>query len=284
MSTVERRRPVLVAFDGRCPATLRAGATLARALGAPVTVASAYRYTPLTLGPRALPREAEVRRAEAAQLLVDTAVRAIPGLEVDTRVLPSTDVRTALLDLADELDAEALVLGPDLHGDVSRRVTGASPRPALMVPEHPGLVSEAYAEIGVAYDGSLACRSALDAAVVVAERTDATVHIVSVAGDADAQADLRLEAERVAVGLAARVDVTVDVRLGDPARRLRDAARGFDLLLCGRRRRARVVRALLGSVSAELLTLPTCPTLLVPPGAHLLESARPGHARATQTR
>lgn len=261
-------RSVLIAYDGRCPTTLRAGAAFARATGAGLTVATAYHYRPVSTSARALPDPVPQARALA---LLDRAAAGLTGLEVTVRAVAATDVREALLDLAAEIDAEAIVLGPDLHGDITRSITAAAERPVLAVPELPQGVAAVYRRIGVAYDASVASRFALDAAAVLARRTGAALELVSVGPDAGHPGDLALQAEQAAARL--EVDVTVEVLFGDPGPRLREAATRYDLLVCGTRRRARVLRAILGSVSSELLALPHCPTLLIPPATRLHDPA-----------
>lgn len=271
-------RSVLVAYDGRCPATLRAGAALARATGVGLTVATAYRYRPTSLGARALPDPEPQARALA---LLDRATADAAGLALSTRAIAAIDVREALLDLAAEIDAEAIVLGPDLHGDITRSITASAERPVLAVPELPQLVGGDYRRIGVAYDASIASRFALDAAAIVARRTGASLQLLSVGPDAGHPGDLALQARRATAHLTGSVEVSVELLFGDPGRRLREAATGLDLLVCGTRRRARVLRALLGSVSSELLALPNCPTLLIPPASRMQDPAAGPQAPAS---
>jgi len=251
--------PVLVAYDGRCPATLQAATTLARALGLDIMVASAYQHE--VIGHTQYANQSRFGRAES---MLAEAVTPIDGVRIETRTLPADDIPDALRELAVEIDATAIVAGPDLQGDVTRRLASSAPCPVLVAPEDPRLVVNAYHEIGVAYDGSIGSNFALTAATDLAVRSGARVHVISVYTDAHHAEATELVAEHAAVGLD-RVETAVDVRYGNVGRQLRAACRDLDLVICGSHGYGAVRRALLGSVSAELLDLPLCPVLVVPP-------------------
>lgn len=255
---------VLVAYDGHCPSTLRAGVTLARALHLDITLAVAYRYEPVALSARALPSSGNARRFEEAEALAEKAAGAIDGVTVRTCVLPAQDVCEALRDVATEIDATAIVTGPDLHGHVTRRLSANAHCPVLTAPEDSRLVSDAYREIGVAYDGSIGSRFALTAATDLAIRCGARVTIISVAGDPRQAEEMTVQAEQAAAGLD-RVDTAIDIRHGTVGRQLRAASAELDLMICGSRGRGKLLAGILGSVSADLLELPNCPVLVVPP-------------------
>jgi len=256
--------PVLVAYDGRCPATLRAGATLARALGLDVVVAVAYRYEPVAFSARALPSSENARRLEEAEAIAEQAAASIEGLGVRTCVVPAQDICEAVRDVSIDLDATTIVTGPDLHGDVTRRLAASAHCPVLAAPVVPRLVSDTYREIGVAYDGSIGSRFALTAATDLAIRCGARVTIVAVAPDPLHADEVTLHAEHAAVGMD-RVDTAVDIRFGDVSRQLRAASAKLDLMICGTRGRGKLLSGLLGSVSADMLEMPNCPVLVVPP-------------------
>jgi len=58
--------------------------------------------------------------------------------------------------------------------------------------------------------------------------------------------------------------VTTDLRRGEPAAQLGQAAEGASLLVVGRRRRSAIARLLLGSTSHRLVIDPPCPVAVVP--------------------
>lgn len=239
--------PVLVAYDGRCSSTLQAAATLARVLHLDITLATAD------------------RRFDRAEATVEDGAAELAGIHVDRVVLPTKHVEKALRELAIERDATAIVTGPDLHGDTTRHLAADAPCPVLVAPEDPRLVADAYRDIGVAYDASVGSRFALTAAADLAIRADARVHIVSVYVDPPHAEATELAAQEAAAGLD-RVETVIDVRYGDIGHELREACRHLDVLICGSHGHGRMLRSLIGSVSGELLELPNCPVLLVPPG------------------
>ena len=61
------------------------------------------------------------------------------------------------------------------------------------------------------------------------------------------------------------VPFTASPLVGEPRSRLTEASADLDLLVCGSRGLGRPVAALLGSVSAHLITQAQCPVLVVPP-------------------
>jgi len=274
--------PVLVAYDGRCPSTLQVGAALARALGLGVTFVTAYQYDPVAFGARVLPSPATERRFGRAQAIAEGAAAGLDELAVETVVLPATDVRSALADLAVELDATVVVVGPDLHGDVARSLMSGAACPVVVAPEDPRLLSGSFKEIGVAYDGSPGSRFALTAATDLAIRCDGRVHVITVAPDPYHALDLERVAERAVAGVDA-VPVEVDMRYGETSRMLRDAARHLDLIAAGTHGRGPIGRGLFGSVSAELVRLPSCAVMVVPPHVRRRSGTPLGLATAAST-
>lgn len=237
--------PVLVAYDGRCASTLPTAATLARVLHLDITLA--------TTGTDRAPEPA------------DDAETHLAGIHVERVALSDHHPEKALRRLAIEQDATAIVTGPDPHGDTTRLLAADAPCPVLVAPDDPRLVSDTYRDIGVAYDAAVGSRFALTAAADLAIRCDARVHIISVYVDPPHAEATEQAAQEAAVGLD-RVDTVVDVRCGDIGHQLREASRHLDLLVCGSHGHGRMLRSLIGSVSGELLDLPNCPVLLVPPG------------------
>ncbi len=256
--------PVLVAYDGRCPSTLRVGDLLAHALGLDVTLATAYRYEPT--GPQSgdASGEESQRRFRHAQSLVEQAALGL-GAGVQTRTLPAQDASKGIVGLATDLDATAVVVGPDIGGGVTLSLIGSAPCPVVVAPEDPRLVAGALETVGVAYDGSQGSRFALTAATDLAVRTGAGVKVLAVAIDPHHGREIELAAEHAAAGID-RVLTEVEIRYGDTSRELRDASRQLDLLICGSHGRGKIMRGLIGSVSAELIELPNCPVMVVPRG------------------
>ena len=128
--------PVIAGYRGLDSAdAVGLGALLARALGEPLVLASAYRYEPAALSARALPAPDNARRAEAAAIALQRARDfAGPGIDVREAVIPSAGTTDALIALARDRDACMLVLGRDTHGRVTRSLIPRAPCPVAVAP------------------------------------------------------------------------------------------------------------------------------------------------------
>lgn len=257
--------PVVAGYSGLDSSdAVQLGALLARTLRQPLVVASAYHYEPAALSARATEMPENKHRLDAAEARVEQARNLVPpGVEIRERVVPADDVAEALVDLAREVDACAIVVGRDLDGDVTRAILAHAPCPVAISPFNAPVPGEApLRTIGVAYDASPAARLALTAAMHLAGLSAARVLVLSVEvalAGAQAQADVEAAAfSQVAVEI---------VRLeGDPGARLIEASDELDLLVCGTRGRGRMLAAVLGSVSGHLVQASHCPVLVIPPG------------------
>jgi len=263
--------PVVACYSGPdSSAAVQLGALLAAAVHQPLVVASAYRYEPVGLSARAIPTAWNDARFDAAQARVERAERLVPaGVDVSERVVPAEGVPAALVDLAREVDACALVVGRDLDGHVTRAVLEHAPCPVAVSPFSVPLPGEEpLRTIGVAYDASPGARFALSAAMHLATLTGARVAVVSI-GPGIGEVDADVAAVSPSEGVA------VDVRRleGGPGARLVETSDGLDLLLCGSHGRGRVLAAVLGSVSGHLVQAAHCPVLVVPPRVRRRETA-----------
>ncbi|WP_372789586.1 universal stress protein [Paraconexibacter sp.] len=261
--------PVLIAYDGRTPSALRVGDVLARTLRLDVVLATAYHYEPVASSSRQVPGEGNVQRYGRAEAIVERAAAEIKTPDVRTRTLPAEDTHRSLVDLAVEIDATAIVVGPDIQGDVTRSLGAGAPCPVVVAPEDPRLVSEALDVVGVAYDGSVGSRYAVTAATDLAERTGGMVRLIAVATDQHHGRETQLAAEHALDGVEGLAH-EVEIRYGEISRELREASRNLDLLICGSHGRGRIMRGLLGSVSTELIELPNCPVMVIPSGIRRL--------------
>jgi nucleotide-binding universal stress UspA family protein len=259
--------PVVVCWGGDDSApAVHLGAALAQALGAPLELAAAYLYAPVTLSSRILPpAETEARFAAARAGLARARHLAAP-LVPRERVLPADRVPPSLGDLAREVDACLLVVGQDLDGHVTRDVLQHAPCPVAVAPaaETTGVPRN----IGVAYDGSPAARHALVAARHLALATEGTVTLLCVGERASRQAANLVSMPRL---------LALD---GEPGPSLVGAAATLDLLVCGSRGHGRLASSLLGSVSSALVAAAPCPVLVVGPSAAPTDAAPLGVSTA----
>ncbi|SFI76829.1 universal stress protein [Amycolatopsis sacchari] len=133
-------------------------------------------------------------------------------------------------------------------------------------------------KIVVGVDGSPMSAAALRWAVRQAELTGGAVHAVTAwsylpvldlgavqsTAQEMAEAHRRAQAKFVDAVRVPGVPTRAEVVEGDPADVLLAAARDADLLVVGRHGHGRLVRALVGSVSAKCLRDATCPVVVLP--------------------
>jgi nucleotide-binding universal stress UspA family protein len=136
-----------------------------------------------------------------------------------------------------------------------------------------------YRTIVVGYDGSTAARKAFDAALELAARDHAELHVVSVgrpseiADDVETEAVIehtrayhrRLLAELKASAATKQVKTHCEVAVGHPAEQIIYYADriGADLIVVGDRGRSNFARLLLGSVSKQVTEHAGRPVLVV---------------------
>ncbi|HJS77963.1 MAG TPA: universal stress protein [Burkholderiales bacterium] len=136
-----------------------------------------------------------------------------------------------------------------------------------------------YRTIVVGYDGSTAARKAFDAALELAARDHAELHVVSVgrpseiADDVETEAVIehtrayhrRLLAELKASAATKQVKTHYEVAVGHPAEQIIYYADriGADLIVVGDRGRSSFARLLLGSVSKQVTEHAGRPVLVV---------------------
>jgi nucleotide-binding universal stress UspA family protein len=272
--------PVIACYRGLDSAEAVAlGASLATILGEPLVIVHAYRYEPAGLSARPLPAPDNARRAHAAKETLRRArAFAGPGVEIRERIVPSAGVSDALVDLAREVDACLLTVGRDTEGRVTRALIPRAPCPVAVAPVSiPLPPAGPIRRIGVAYDGSPTARLALVVATRLAGAAGARVVLLA-AGPTLEHAASALHIARLSTDLDG--DVESRALAGNPSSALADAGKDLDLLLCGSRGRGRPLAAILGSVSADLVSHTPCPVIVVPPAVEACASAPLGIASA----
>lgn len=272
--------PVVACYRGLDSAdAVELGAMLARTLGEPLVIAHAYRYEPAGLSARPLPAPDNARRAKAAKATLRRArAFADPDVEVRERIVPSTGVVDALATLAREVDACMLTVGRDTEGHVTRALIPRAPCPVAVAPVSVPLPPAGpLRRIGVAYDASPTARLALVVATGLARASGASLVLLA-AGPTTEHAASALHIAR----LSSDLDVEVQTRAltGRPASAIAAAADELDLLVCGSRGRGRPLSAILGSVSAHLVSHAPCPVVVVPPAVEGRSAAPLGIASA----
>jgi nucleotide-binding universal stress UspA family protein len=223
------------------------------------------------------------RRAAAAESALRRAYGFVPAeLEVSERIVPSSGIAAALVELARDVDACALTVGRDTEAHVTRSLIPRAPCPVAVAPlsvplPHP----DGFDRIGVAFDGSETAYCALVAAARLAHRSAGRL-VVLVAGPTMARADHPLQVARLALARSTELP-ELRALVGEPSMTLTQASDDLDLLLCGSRGLRRPLAAMLGSVSSHLVEHARCPVLVVPPAASRSRQTRLGLAAAGST-
>jgi len=305
-------RDIVIGYDGsdRGHDALALGRALAELLraggdGEPPDVAVALVFPDGAVGASG-ERTLDGDHRRGADRILDAARRAWPELPPGAfHVVQAGSVSAGLHRLAQERDADALVLGAShrsaagrvFPGSATEQTLHGAPCAVLVAPPGYAAAARPLRRVGIAYDGSQEARNALAAVrQLVGRRDDVTVVAIDVvdlarpfavsydypswAVDLQAIGDAHLRDAGAA--LAGVSHVELDRRDGDPVRELVAASGGLDLLVLGSRGHGPLRRLLLGSVSAHVVRHAACPLLLLPHGAEApaADAAAPEHAGA----
>jgi nucleotide-binding universal stress UspA family protein len=267
--------------------SLALGGALARALKAAVIVATVFRSPP------DLDDSDELQSALEAHSLAGFALarERLAGLEIETRAVAGRLAAEQLHRLAQDEDANLVVLGSSSRAEPGGLALGrladsllheapcavtVAPRDYARI-DHPRLL-----HLAAAFDGSAESWAALETVIGLAERSGGDVTVLTVAeparyGYASAWSVLaageirdpeREEKRRVLELAQHRVPRTLrgGARLltGEPGSVLSEASEEFDLIVAGSRRRGPLRRAVLGSTTRELLQSGRCPVIVLP--------------------
>jgi nucleotide-binding universal stress UspA family protein len=287
---------ILVAtdFSPAGEAALRSAAAIAEQGGGSLTVLHVTEQPPMfsqplldRIGP-ADPNELWTREARRSIADIMTKLRGdLKGVRGCVRIgTPSREI----IRLADELDADAIVLGSKGTSTIQRLLLGSTAEdvvrnatcPVLVVRDEPlERIRRVLLPVDMD-DGSRATvRYALEhlgegveieAVHVVGFPRHIDPELAGVLPD-DAESAIRLRAFLDDLG-AERIPSRVV--LGEPAAAILDAAAEVDLVLIATRGLKGIARALLGSVAGKVVRLSERPVLVVPPSREGTLEAKPG--------
>jgi len=218
-----------------------------------------------------------------------------------TVAMPDTSPARALHHLAEEENADLIVIGSAHHGsvgrillgDVSRDMLHGAPCPVAVVPKH--FTGGTPARIGVAFDGEPEARAALAVAADLARGTGARLlvrevveaNILPVAGYpvmslADILEEIRTDAQERLDETIAELGVEAEASAvsGLLTERLDEFTTEIDLVVCGSRAWGSVRRVILGSTSDRLIHHSPSPVLVIPRTAEVTEASAPAEAVA----
>ncbi len=298
-------RSILVASDltEGCDAVIRAAARLAEHADAELHVVHVYELP-------ALPHHDERRYGtayhnrihELRRELTKQIRRALPeGTGVASGKVVSGRTAPEILNCAESLSADLIVLGPHRPRAVGDRFLGSTADAIIRMAEVPCLIIRdelalPLRRVTVPIDLSEPARGALDLALAWCASSAAVhgdnsrvhlrvAHVLSDVGDHDQSSMVRIgdelhrEVEEAVERLRRPADVEIHEQVvggGTPAEeilRIADSGR-TDLLVLGTRGHGTLKRAWLGSVSSEVARRATCPVLLVPPALWRAEAAQ----------
>lgn len=288
-------RKILVGYDDSDQAkdALALGKQLADATGAELVAAGVFQFDPIWGGFDRYFREAEVEYARK----IEEAAKAV-GAQAEAT--PSSSPARGLHELAEEIEADLILVGSAHHGRVGQTLAGSvgvallhgSPCAVGIAPHgYRGRTGNGIGAVAVGFDGSDESGLALMAAMRLASETGAKLKLVSVAeappislgkgGDAGRhelteaiQAQAREQLVEARETVPEGIEVEAGLITGDPVEALAKVAEApGTLLVVGSRGYGPLRRVLLGSVSTKLVRLAPCPLIVTPRGMH--DTARP---------
>jgi nucleotide-binding universal stress UspA family protein len=268
---------------------LSLGRKLAKATGAQLVVAGVFPFGMVPVGFEAMWREEEEKvAAEIDRLAQESGAQ--------TEAFPSSSPARGLHGLAEEIEADLIVVGSSRHSKVGQVLAGnvgtgllhGSPCAVAISPRGYSGDDRPLELLVVGVDGSEESRLAVQDGIELARKTGARLKLVAVAelppmvygkgGGASGWSELSRAIEELArknldeAAGAVPDDVASEgsVVSGDPAEELAEAGQAAGtVLIVGSRAYGPVRRVLLGSASAALVKAAPCPVVVHPRGAHV---------------
>jgi nucleotide-binding universal stress UspA family protein len=287
-------KKIVVGYDAtdRADDALQLGSVIARAVDARLLVASAIEFGPLAdpspFDGMAYPAIEHAgyneAKAEYFDRIFDRARIELGGTDFERRPLQDTAAH-GLTELAETEEADLVVIGSTHHGPIHRVLAGTvatrllhgAPCAVAVSPRGWGeRQPPRMAVIGVGYDGSDESRIAVAHAEALALAFEAKLRVITIAPYIGIDAQLgnvmvmrKVWADRLKEGtrlISAGVEAERVLRQGNEAAELALQGVDLDLLVVGSRAYGPFRRALVGSVSSELVRTAPCPVLVVPRG------------------
>jgi nucleotide-binding universal stress UspA family protein len=283
------QRKIIIAYDGSAGGddALAMGGVLAEALGVKPLIATVQRIPPYLVAESGLREMAEAD----SEPLFAKAREALPGLEVETATLFDESAGRALSGLIETEKPVAVALGSAHRGPVGRVLLGSLGTAMLSGSECPIAIAPAgYAKqeahgvrrIAVGVNESEEAEAAVAAARGLAVRLHAGLEAVAVAPplgtdlvgailgmlsqeqlEGPREHELQMALDGAVANLPDGIEARRTLLYGEPAVELVGAAEVADLLVLGSRAYGPVRRALLGSVSAEVMRSCPCCVLIL---------------------
>jgi len=288
---------IVVGFDGTDEAEdgLAFAGRLAEVTGGRLVLAFAYGGESIAVGIGSA--SIGVRMHEEAREVLRRGLKLLPeGVRAEMRALRHASPARGLHELAQELDADLIVLGPAQFGPLGRVVVGSVAMRLLHGSACPVAVApKGYARddrqprgrIGVCWDGSAESQLALETAGELARLLGAEVRLwhavdprlfahpsypgvyVTMPTEAEMTESAREALDQALKSVPADVKASAEPLVGNVANSLaaQAADEAVDLMVTGSRGYGPLRRVLLGDVSSTLVHEAPCPILIVPRSA-----------------
>ena len=218
---------------------------------------------------------ARVAEEVREQLEAAKAEAQASGVAIETRLLRSVSVFSAIIQEAEEIQPDMIVMGRYgrtglarlLMGSVTARVIGHSPFNVLVIPKGAMM---AFDRVIIASDGSACSQTAFAAALALARQRESKLIGVSVATEEGEinQAE-KIVQQMLAAANQAGVPFQGMVPQGQPADDgiIQTAIKNeVDLIVVGSHGRTGLKRLLMGSVTERVIGQSPCPVLVVKRG------------------
>jgi nucleotide-binding universal stress UspA family protein len=266
---------IIAGFDGSVASreAVRFAVRLGRALSADVVALTGYPVQPL-FG-RGAAAGADAALAASARAAADLTLADLHEDGVSTRVVRPGEPARALIEAADELGSDLIVVGRHhaaglgrlALGSTGERLIHGAPCPVSIVPATTS--RDRFATIAVAYDTGDTAHITLDYAGRIARSLLARLVIISVvepfAGTPRHRSAVAEHVDEAAKQLRPGLEVEVRVLLGRAGETLVDACKDdVDLLVVGSRGYGPLRAVLAGSVSCYVAEHAPCPVTVVP--------------------
>ena len=264
---------------------LALGREIAQTTGAKLVVAGVFPIGALPYGFEASWAEEEQRVAREIQRIADEA-------HAEAEAYPSASPASGLHGLAEEIDADLVIVGSSKHSNLGQIMAGnvglgllhGAPCAVAIAPRGYAEQAHELSTVVVGLDSSHESRLALEDAVELAELSGATLKLVAVAPEpalaygkgasmggyqelkGAIEEQRRQQLDEALDTIPKSVTAEASLVVGDPGEKLAEAASGGSLLILGSRAYGPVRRVLLGSVSTELVRTAPCPVLVHPRG------------------
>jgi nucleotide-binding universal stress UspA family protein len=296
-------RKIVVGYDGSDQAkdALALGTQLAEATGAELVLAGVFQFDPMWGGADPRFRDADVE-------FTQTIKQAAAAIGARAEAVPSSSPARGLHDLAQEIDADLILVGSAHDGHLGHNRPGSTGVALLHgSPCAVGIAPRGYrphrsdetAVVAVGFDGSAESREALTAAIGLASDAGAKLKLISVAvpppigtgkGGAGAwhtlleavEQELREQLAEARALVPDGVEWEASMVSGDPVDALASVSSvPGTILVVGSRAYGPLRRVLLGSVATSLLGAARCPVIVTPRGMHEPEEAAAAAAAET---